>query len=389
MANRARFCPSCGQPIDPAGRFCGACGHPVPATPPAASEVPPPPPPIAPPPVRPTPVGPPPPRAIAAPAAPAAPARRRVLPRVLLILIGLAFLYGLADVFVMPREYSLTRTFLADLIPTGGGSGGGPQRAVTAVAFSPDGRLLGAATEAGHIFLWDVSSGRRELQFPLVTGRIDSLALSHDGRHVAAGAPDGIMTVLWDPRLPADSRILAATPLSGAAGTRAMCLLYQPTDQVLVALDPSVGAIRFWDTTGGGQLQPMGWFPPPLTLSAALSPDHRFLAEGTGDSGLMVTDLLMQTRAAVLRVVPAGKVIAVTPGPGGLAVAGAVLPDSGPVSIGVWTLRHGARQALDAPSDVFALAFSPDGRTVAGGGLGVVYLWDIRSGKVATTFRTD
>ncbi len=70
----------------------------------------------------------------------------------------------------------------------------------TSIAFSPDGRLLGAGTEDGKAVLWNAASGM-QLGSPLqvANGAIDPISFSPDGRLLAASSLDQTAT-LWDLR---------------------------------------------------------------------------------------------------------------------------------------------------------------------------------------------
>jgi WD40 repeat protein len=75
---------------------------------------------------------------------------------------------------------------------------------VTGVAFSPDGRLLAAASSpmvrslAGEVRLWEADTGRAVRAFPAHTGAIASVAFSPCGRLlVTAGIEDRTVRV-WD-----------------------------------------------------------------------------------------------------------------------------------------------------------------------------------------------
>jgi WD40 repeat protein/class 3 adenylate cyclase len=70
----------------------------------------------------------------------------------------------------------------------------------TSIAFSPDGRLLGAGTEDGKVVLWDVRSGEPVgSPIQVATAWIDSLAFSPDGDLFVASSGDQTAT-LWDLR---------------------------------------------------------------------------------------------------------------------------------------------------------------------------------------------
>jgi WD40 repeat protein len=66
------------------------------------------------------------------------------------------------------------------------------------VAISPDGRLLAAGGfDQNVIYLWDALTGERLTQLKGHQGNIDSLAFSPDGRHLASGSQD-TSALIWD-----------------------------------------------------------------------------------------------------------------------------------------------------------------------------------------------
>lgn len=75
----------------------------------------------------------------------------------------------------------------------------GPTNYVLSVAFSPDGRLLGAASADGNTYLWRrTNSGGWQAAATLRgTGYAEACAFSADGRRLASAGADGIVH-LWD-----------------------------------------------------------------------------------------------------------------------------------------------------------------------------------------------
>ncbi|HXV43309.1 MAG TPA: NB-ARC domain-containing protein, partial [Anaerolineae bacterium] len=65
------------------------------------------------------------------------------------------------------------------------------------VAFSPNGKVLAAATAEGQIRLWRVTDGQPLLTCEGHIGGVFSVAFSPDGRLLASGSPDGTVR-LWD-----------------------------------------------------------------------------------------------------------------------------------------------------------------------------------------------
>jgi WD40 repeat protein len=70
---------------------------------------------------------------------------------------------------------------------------------VNAVAFSPDGTLVAAATGGETVHVWDVAKGEEVVALKGSSGWHGSVAFAPDGRTVAAGGSDGKVR-LWDAR---------------------------------------------------------------------------------------------------------------------------------------------------------------------------------------------
>jgi WD40 repeat protein len=67
----------------------------------------------------------------------------------------------------------------------------------TALAFSPDGRLLAAGDDQGNVHVWVLATGIRRAPLAGHTGAVRALAFSGDGRTLASGSDDTTV-LLWD-----------------------------------------------------------------------------------------------------------------------------------------------------------------------------------------------
>jgi WD40 repeat protein len=87
-------------------------------------------------------------------------------------------------------------------------------RAINAVAFSPDGRLLAFAESGGLVSVWDVFTRKRLAAFAGHDGQPLCVAFSPDGKTLASGGMDTTI-LLWDV-----SKVRPTAPSAGKAGVK-------------------------------------------------------------------------------------------------------------------------------------------------------------------------
>lgn len=241
------------------------------------------------------------------------------------------------------RTVRLWETRTGSLVNTLGGAQGG----VYYVTFSPDGRLLASLSGDDRPRVWDVSNGRLRATLQGHAGRVYNLAFSPDGRTVVTGSKDGTAK-LWD----ADTgAALASMKVIKHDGLLARATLGE--DEDLFA------------------------FP-----RAYFSPDGKTLLTISGDRFPKLWDAATGRPVATLEH-------------GKGTLTGVFSPDSSLVAtessddvVRLWDARTGrlARLLGGHTSTVYDLAFSPDGETLATGSLDrTAKLWDVRTGRLKMT----
>jgi WD40 repeat protein len=258
------------------------------------------------------------------------------------------------------------------------------------VAYSPDGALLATSSYNGYVQLWSTSTNRAvwsspQLVFDGTPINIDDVAFSPDGRFLAATGVGGVY--LWNVANPA-----RPVPL-GVFGTRSTTYTSN-----YFAFSPDGQTLATADTSGAGSTLVRLWNLSSHALEGVISPggdvDSLAFADGGGmlatadlSGGVKLWDVSRRSLADVLQPSTAGltSVTAVAASPDGQTIAFGGLEDSKKqYLIELWNIAR--RQTIATlPADegvtITALALSPDGDLLASGsGDYTVKLWDLRDG---------
>jgi WD40 repeat protein len=154
--------------------------------------------------------------------------------------------------------------------------------AMSAAAFSPDGRLLAVNDwRMAHVKVCDAATGHEVFTCQYTRGHVVlAAAFSPDGKRLAACGTQGIR--IWD---------LASreTPVTWPSDSgSANCLAFSP-DGKRLAMGGVEGLLELWNSATGQKVQTFkGHFGPVSAL--AFSPDGSFLATGGADGTLRLWD---------------------------------------------------------------------------------------------------
>ncbi|GAA1957425.1 hypothetical protein GCM10009738_34420 [Kitasatospora viridis] len=251
----------------------------------------------------------------------------------------------------------------------------GARKAVKSVVFTPDGRTLAAAGDDGTAHLWNLpATGPPE---PLATldgptGEIFALAVSPDGRTLAAGTAADHAVYLWNIADPAHPGTLGA-PLTGPASW-INTVAFSPDGSTLTAGSSDTLSWQ-WDLASRRLIATL---PHPAPVTAAVYRDAHTLQTLAGDGVLRTWDVPGPALAD-----SAQQVFSVSFNASGTRLLAA----AGDASLTLWNTAdpaHPTRAAAPVTGQgpgaplAGASALTPDGTTeLAGTTDGSVRCWDV------------
>lgn len=229
---------------------------------------------------------------------------------------------------------------------------------VTALAFSPDNRIIASATEDSTIHLWNAHTGENITDFTSHTDPVVALAFSPDGRTLASGSFKEIR--LWDLTFGQMNR---ATVLRGHRDM-VTTLAFSPDSRTLASAS-FYGTISLWDLETFQRRYNLSAHTDSI-LALAFSPDNQTLASGgywssDAESTIRVWDTHTGHLLAVFEnhTTP---VFALAFGDVHGVKGSSVVSAGWDNTIRIWDLHTGQLQAIfgDNTAPVVALAFLPD-----------------------------
>ena len=239
--------------------------------------------------------------------------------------------------------------------------------AITALAASPDGRVVASGGRDGRVRLWEARAGAPIRTLRGHEGQIEAIAFAPDGKTLASGSTDQVVC-LWDAATGERLRTM-----KGRVAYRLSALAFAP-DGREIAVGDQVGAVTFWDVATGAAKHTV---PGRASTVEALAyaPDGKILAVAGQDKTVTLRDA--RTAAPLRKLGHGGIVWSIAFLDAGKTLATA----SEDGKIRLWDVEAGTLRRVLFTGHLPArhLAASPDGGLLIARALGELKAWDART----------
>lgn len=265
---------------------------------------------------------------------------------------------------------------------------------VNSVAISPDGQILASGSVDRTIKLWDVGTGELLNNITGHSSGVTCVAFSHDGKTLASSSanPDGTIK-LWDPQT---GELKGTLKGDDWVVLNVWSIAFSPDGQILVSGHQVDSTVKIWNLGTGELLHTLRghvWGVKAIVFS----PNGDIIVSGGWDSnikiwnpytGREIRNLNGPGSDPLFGLVPSffspNAVYAVAFSPDGTTIASG--GEQQPIQL--WRVSNGERTlTLTGHSEaVYSIAFSPSGRTLASGSADrTIRIWDLSTGELLQT----
>ena len=251
------------------------------------------------------------------------------------------------------------------------------------LALSPDGRLLAAGGSDGIVKLWNTQTWEVVRYFQTSGMKVQRLAFGPGSRQLAAPCCDYGIVKIWD----------VATSMSRTlehGNEQVGSVVFSPDGRWIASGGSK--SVKIWDMATGRTLRTLPG-AEAAARSMALSPDGRLLAVANRDQTIRLWDTVGWTERRPLgpHATPVLGLAFRADGAQLAAACGMLLWRGSEGEVKIWDVATGqeVRRLRGHVGGAFTVAFTPDGRRLASGGVAdaLVKVWDVQAGHETLSLR--
>ncbi|KAF5370317.1 hypothetical protein D9758_006979 [Tetrapyrgos nigripes] len=248
-----------------------------------------------------------------------------------------------------------------------------PTSSLEAVAISQDGKLIASGDWNGIITIWNVLRGKEVRRINGHSDHLWSVAFSPDGTKIVSGSDDKTVKI-WD----ASTGAQIGEPLQGHSA-RVMSVAFSP-DGTKIVSGSDDGTGRIWNVATGSQIGEPFQDHSNQVRSGGFSPDGTKIVFGSGHT-VRIWDVTTGAEIGERLQGHSKQVMSVAFSPDGTKI----VSGSYDQTVRIWDAATGAQigeQLQGHTHQVNSVAFSPDGtHIVSGSNDETAIIWDMVTGS--------
>ena len=252
---------------------------------------------------------------------------------------------------------------------------------ISSISFSPDSKLLASGNQDGKIRIWDTKTGKlgNTITATTDTDGVNAVVFSPDGKTLVSNNDNDDVIQFWDFAKGERLKSIQSPP------DTTYYIKFSP-DGATLANTHSDGTIRFWDVASGSPSITLDGYAQ-MFVCMTHSPISNTLAVLDGDRRLRLWDTQTCRHLKTIHLYPQ-RVGCIAIAPDGIRLA---YDDDRNNTVNILNTETGEKEKTFEGhlNDITSVAFSVDGKTLAGGDdHGIIYLWNATSGKCTKKLET-